>query len=185
MDGALSASREGPAPGERRGKGKGGERRTKGKGGGGRGGGRSGRGRGGGDFGGGGGGAFNGGDFGGGGGDEPDEASVFVGNLSFDVTWRELKDFAKEAGEVARADVKTGQDGRSRGFGIVQFAKAEDAAWAIENLTDTELMGRAVFLRADGGEQGWWQGRRQGRRQGGGKRAAGWRAWWWRQGRWT
>ena len=53
-----------------------------------------------------------------------------------------------------RADVKTGQDGRSRGFGIVQFAKAEDAAWAIDNLTGTELMGRAVSLRADSGGKG-------------------------------
>ena len=88
----------------------------KGKGGG-RGGGRGWRGRG---RGGGGGGAFNGGDFGGG--DEPDEASVYVGNLSFDVTWRELKDFAAEAGEVAlavelraRAPAHAGDGGRRGG----------------------------------------------------------------------
>eukprot|EP00966_Prymnesium_polylepis_P090975 2106442-Prymnesium_polylepis.1 len=80
--------------------------------------------------------------------EEADATKVFVGNLSFgarrrprqpvyktasrsattrtalsresfaDTTWKELKDHMKAAGSVMHADVMTGEDGRSRGFGI-------------------------------------------------------------------
>ncbi|KZO95412.1 RNA-binding domain-containing protein, partial [Calocera viscosa TUFC12733] len=58
--------------------------------------------------------------------------SVFVGNLPFHVQWQDLKDHFRSAGQIARADVATGPDGRSRGFGTVLFVHESDALQAVE-----------------------------------------------------
>jgi hypothetical protein len=50
---------------------------------------------------------------------------IYVGNLSWQTTWQELKDHFKQAGEVLYADVLTSGDGRSRGCGVVEFATAD------------------------------------------------------------
>lgn len=42
---------------------------------------------------------------------------LFVSNLSYDTTWRSLKDHFRKAGDVVRADVMEDDRGRSRGFG--------------------------------------------------------------------
>ena len=55
-------------------------------------------------------------------------------------------------GDVIRADVMTDQGGRSRGCGIVEFANPEQAAQAIEQLNNSELKGRMIFVR----EVGTW-----------------------------
>lgn len=75
--------------------------------------------------------------------------SVYVGNLSWDVTWKELKDAMRAAGEVVHADVVMGPDGRSKGFGVVQFASAGVAAQAIASLNGRDLKGRPMMLRED------------------------------------
>lgn len=87
---------------------------------------------------------------GGRGGDRFDPAlQVFVGNLSYDTTWRELKDHFRQCGDVKRAEVKTSGSGESRGFGTVQFYKKEDAEAAISRLNGSELQGREIEVRAD------------------------------------
>lgn len=80
---------------------------------------------------------------------------VYVGNLSWDVAWQDLKDLFKTVGEVVHADVFTGSDGRSRGCGIVEFASPADASHAIATLNDTELKGRLIFVREDREEEGF------------------------------
>ena len=87
-----------------------------------------------------GGGGYRGG--GGGGGGGGDGCQLYVGNLSYDTTWRELKDHFRQCGEVERADVK-------RGFGTVRFTNAEDAQSAIESLNGVELQGRELEVRID------------------------------------
>lgn len=74
---------------------------------------------------------------------------LYVGNLSYDTTWRELKEHFKPIGEVVRADVKLSDNGRSKGFGIVRFARPEDAEDAISKLNDVELDGRPLEVRPD------------------------------------
>lgn len=75
-------------------------------------------------------------------------ARVYVGNLSWDVAWQDLKDHMRGlGGEVIRADVMTDQGGRSRGCGIVEFAEPEQATQAIEQLNNTELKNRMIFVR--------------------------------------
>merc|ERR1711920_23367 len=48
-----------------------------------------------------------------------------------------------------RADVMMSEDGRSRGFGIVQFSSAKSARKAIASLHDSELEGRTIIVRED------------------------------------
>ena len=74
---------------------------------------------------------------------------LYVGNLSYDTTWQDLKEHFKEAGEVVRADVKSSENGRSKGFGIVRFASPEDAEAAISSLSGIELDGRPLEVRLD------------------------------------
>ena len=74
---------------------------------------------------------------------------VYVGNLSWETSWQDLKDHFRTAGEVTHADVMQEQDGRSKGCGIVSFVSARDAANAIRQLHDTELQGRKIFVRED------------------------------------
>ncbi len=56
---------------------------------------------------------------------------LFVGNLPFQCQWQDLKDLFRAAGDIQRADVALGPEGRSRGFGTVLFATPEDAQNAV------------------------------------------------------
>ncbi|MFN2579291.1 MAG: RNA-binding protein, partial [Pyrinomonadaceae bacterium] len=57
---------------------------------------------------------------------------LYVGNLSFQTTSDELKDHFAQAGNVESASVvEDRMTGRSRGFGFVEMATAEEAAAAI------------------------------------------------------
>jgi len=76
-------------------------------------------------------------------------AKVFVGNLSFDTSWQDLKDHFRQAGEVIHADVMLGADGRSKGCGMVAYSNAREAAHAISTLNQTTVGGRAIFVRED------------------------------------
>ena len=84
-------------------------------------------------FGGRGGGGKGGGRGGGGGG------AVYVGNLSWETSWQDLKDHFRAAGDVSHADVMMEHDGRSKGCGIVSFTGPRDATNAIATLNQSEL----------------------------------------------
>ncbi|USN58670.1 MAG: RNA-binding protein [Candidatus Peribacteria bacterium] len=70
---------------------------------------------------------------------------LFVGGISWNLSWQDLKDAFKEHGEVTHAKIITDREtGRSRGFGFVEFATVEDAAKAKEAMDGVELDGRAI-----------------------------------------
>jgi RNA recognition motif-containing protein len=100
-------------------------------------------------------------------GEQSQSRRVYVGNLSWDVAWQDLKDHMRQAGEVLHAEVIMELNGRSKGCGIVEFATDEAALEAITVLTDTELKGRMIFVREDretssqGGHPGGAGGRMQ------------------------
>lgn len=75
---------------------------------------------------------------------------MFVNNLSYDSTWKTLKDHFRKAGEVVRADVFEDDRGRSRGIGIVEFKYSGDAARAIKDLNNSTLDGRVIYVREVG-----------------------------------
>ncbi|KAH6918143.1 hypothetical protein BKA70DRAFT_1088947 [Coprinopsis sp. MPI-PUGE-AT-0042] len=74
---------------------------------------------------------------------------LFVGNLPYRVRWQDLKDLFRRAGTVLRADVSLGPDNRSRGYGTVLLATAEDAGRAIDMLNGYEWQTRVLEVRVD------------------------------------
>lgn len=82
-------------------------------------------------------------------GGEKQTCRVYVGNLSWEVAWQDLKDHMRDAGNVINSEVMTQDDGRSKGCGIVEYSTPEEAKVACEIMSDTELKGRMIFVRED------------------------------------
>lgn len=74
---------------------------------------------------------------------------LFVGNLPYRVRWQDLKDLFRKAGTVLRADVSLGPDNRSRGYGTVLLATAEDAGRAIDMFNGYCWQTRTLEVRPD------------------------------------
>lgn len=73
-----------------------------------------------------------------------EENKLFVGNLNWDMKDEDLAKIFSEVGEVVSANIIHYQDGRSKGFGFVEMAKAGDVQKAIDQLNDKEVMGRPI-----------------------------------------
>jgi polyadenylate-binding protein len=58
----------------------------------------------------------------------------------------DLHEFASKIGKVKSCEVASSQ-GKSRGYGVVEYESDRDAEDAIQDLNDTELLGRRVFVR--------------------------------------
>ena len=71
---------------------------------------------------------------------------MYVGNLNYAVTEKELNELFSEFGEVTEAKVITRPDGRSKGFGFVEMAQEDQAAAAIEKLNQSEFMERTMVV---------------------------------------
>ena len=72
---------------------------------------------------------------------------LYVGNLSFKTTSDELREHFSQAGTVESASViEDRETGRSRGFGFVEMATAEDAQAAIEQFNGKDLNGRNLTV---------------------------------------
>jgi len=72
---------------------------------------------------------------------------LYVGNLSFRTSGDELRDMFSQAGTVESASViEDRETGRSRGFGFVEMATAEEAAKAIEMFNGKEFGGRNLTV---------------------------------------
>jgi RNA recognition motif-containing protein len=72
---------------------------------------------------------------------------LYVGNLSFKTTGDDLAQHFSQAGKVESASIiEDRETGRSRGFGFVEMASAEEAAAAIEQFNGKELDGRSLTV---------------------------------------
>jgi RNA recognition motif-containing protein len=101
---------------------------------------------------------------------------LYVGNLAFQTSGNELQQLFAQAGTVESASiVEDRETGRSRGFGFVEMASAEEGKAAIEQFNGKELNGRNLTVnearprenRAGGGGGG------RGGYGGGGNRSGG------------
>ncbi|MCM0593085.1 MAG: RNA-binding protein [Gloeotrichia echinulata IR180] len=69
--------------------------------------------------------------------------SVYVGNLSYEVTEESLNQVFAEYGTVKRVQLPTDREtGRLRGFGFVEMGTDAEETAAIEALDGAEWMGR-------------------------------------------
>lgn len=72
---------------------------------------------------------------------------LYVGGLPYSVTDQQLQELFAQHGTVSSAKVMTDRyTGRSRGFGFVEMATAEDAQKAIAALNETQYEGRALVV---------------------------------------
>lgn len=97
---------------------------------------------------------------------------LYIGNLSFDVSSKELEELFSGAGPCENVTVITDRaTGQSRGFGFVEMASSADAQKAIQMFDGQELKGRALKVNeareregggggGGGGGRGGWKGRR-------------------------
>ena len=69
--------------------------------------------------------------------------------MPYRVRWQDLKDLFRKAGTVLRADVSLGPDNRSRGYGTVLLATAEDATRAVEMFHGYNWQTRTLEVRPD------------------------------------
>jgi len=113
---------------------------------------------------------------------------LFVGGLSWGTSEEGLQQAFAQFGEILEVKVVTDRDtGRSRGFGFVTFANAEDADRALEEMNGTSLDGRNIRVDhaedrgrgggGGGGGRGGGRGGRGGGGGGGGGRGGGGRRW--------
>ena len=71
--------------------------------------------------------------------------SIYVGNLSYDVTEDDLTTTFAEYGSVKRVQLPTDREtGRKRGFGFVEMENEADEQKAIDELDGAEWMGRVL-----------------------------------------
>lgn len=91
--------------------------------------------------------------------------SIYVGNLSYDVTEEDLNSVFAEYGTVTRVNLPTDREtGRMRGFGFVEMSTEIEEDKAIETLDGAEWMGRQMKVnkakpREDRGNSGGGGGR--------------------------
>jgi RNA recognition motif-containing protein len=55
----------------------------------------------------------------------------------------------RKAGDVVHVEVMSEPDGKSKGYGICEFANDRDAQTAIDTLNETDLKGRTIYVRED------------------------------------
>ncbi len=77
--------------------------------------------------------------------EEADSMDIYVGNLSYATTDRQLQQAFEQFGKVTSARVVTDREtGRSKGFGFVQMPDRGEATKAIEGMNGSELDGRSL-----------------------------------------
>lgn len=95
--------------------------------------------------------------------------SIYVGNLSYDITQKDLEETFAEYGSVSRVHMPTDREtGRLRGFAFVEMSSETEEDAAIEALDGAEWMGRDLRVnkakprenRNSGGGGGGRGGRR-------------------------
>ncbi|PYM94043.1 MAG: RNA-binding protein [Candidatus Rokuibacteriota bacterium] len=83
---------------------------------------------------------------------------LFIGGLAFSTSTERLREVFAAAGQVESSAVVTDRDtGRSRGFGFVEMATAEEAEKAIAQFNGKDLDGRQIRVEkasASGGTRG-------------------------------
>lgn len=72
---------------------------------------------------------------------------LYVGNLHYQTSEKEIKEYFESIGEVNNTKIIIDRDtSKSKGFGFVEMSNHEDAKKAIEKLNGTEFMGRNIIV---------------------------------------
>lgn len=93
---------------------------------------------------------------------------LYVGNLSYSISSRDLEQLFAAHGAVSSANVITDREtGRSKGFGFVEMSNDQEAQAAITALNGKDVEGRSLTVNEarpreerSGGRSGFGGGRR-------------------------
>lgn len=80
---------------------------------------------------------------------ETDGHTVFFAGASFDTTSGHLRKLFQEAGKIFQFWLFQLPDGRSRGMGIVQYERLDEAQYAIELMHTRVVDGRSIMVKID------------------------------------
>ena len=81
--------------------------------------------------------------------------TIYVGNLSYDVTQEDLRSVFAEYGTVKRVSLPTDREtGRVRGFAFVDMQSEAEEVAAIEALDEAEWMGRKLRVNKQREKEG-------------------------------
>jgi polyadenylate-binding protein len=72
--------------------------------------------------------------------------NLYIKNLDLEVTQEEFEALFNKYGDVTSAIVQVDEEGRSKGFGFVNYATHDEAQRAVDNLHDTEINGKKLFV---------------------------------------
>ncbi len=71
---------------------------------------------------------------------------LYVGNLLYETTEDDLKNYFGQVGSVVAATVIRFRDGKSKGFGFVEMENEEDAQKAIDQYNGKDFKGRNIVV---------------------------------------
>jgi polyadenylate-binding protein len=72
--------------------------------------------------------------------------NIFIKNLEESITTEQLKQMFQEFGNITSAVVALDDQGKSKGFGFVNFSTHEEAAAACDELNEKEVNGKKLFV---------------------------------------
>jgi polyadenylate-binding protein len=72
--------------------------------------------------------------------------NIYVKNVGLDVTDDEFRDLFEKHGDITSASLARDEQGKSRGFGFVNYIKHEAASVAVDTLNDTEFHGQKLYV---------------------------------------
>jgi len=73
--------------------------------------------------------------------------NIYVGNLDFKVSEKDLTEAFKEYGEVSSVKIITDKyNGRSKGFGFVEMENQDEAEGAIKDLNGVSLKDKEIIV---------------------------------------
>jgi len=72
--------------------------------------------------------------------------NLYIKNLDTEVTQEEFEELFNRYGSVTSAIVQVDDEGRSKGFGFVNYESHEEAQAAVDNLHDTDLKGKKLYV---------------------------------------
>jgi polyadenylate-binding protein len=72
--------------------------------------------------------------------------NIYVKNIDLDVTDDEFRDLFEKHGDITSASIARDEQGKSRGFGFVNYIRHEAANMAVDALNDTDLKGQKLYV---------------------------------------
>jgi polyadenylate-binding protein len=72
--------------------------------------------------------------------------NIYVKNIELEVSDEDFRELFEKHGDITSASIARDEQGKSRGFGFVNYIKHEAASVAVDTLNDTEFRGQKLYV---------------------------------------